>query len=62
MTRTTLRIHVPAADVASSARWLINGFPAIILIWTAEEWSRLTERPNDAQECANGTWCALRIE
>jgi hypothetical protein len=62
MTRTTLRLHMPPADIASSARWLINGFPATILIWTAEEWSRLTERPNDAQQFPNGIWCALRME
>jgi hypothetical protein len=62
MTRTTLRLHKPPADFASSARWLINGFPATLLIWTAEEWSCLAERPDDAQQCANGIWCALRME
>jgi hypothetical protein len=62
MTRSDLRLHIPAADMAGSVRWLIDGFPATILIWTAEEWARLTERPDDAQECPNGIWCALRIE
>jgi hypothetical protein len=62
MRRGSLRLIVPDASVASSSRWLINGFPATVLIWTAEEWSRLSELPNDAQECPNGIWCALRME
>jgi hypothetical protein len=57
-----LRLHLPTAEIASSARWLINGFPATILVWTAEEWARLTDRPKDAQQYPNGTWCVLRIE
>ena len=60
--RDKLRLHLPSADLASSVRWLINGFPATIIFWTPEEWSRLTERPNDAQQYPNGIWCALRIE
>ena len=60
--RSRLRLHVPTAEIASSARWLINGFPATILIWTAEEWARLTDRPQDAQHIPNGIWCALRID
>ena len=56
------RLHLPTAEIASSARWLINGFPATILVWTAEEWARLTDRPQDAQQYPNGTWCALRID
>lgn len=60
--RGTLKLHIPADDRANSARWLINGFPATILVWTADEWSRLTDRPRDAQQVANGTWCALRID
>jgi hypothetical protein len=60
--RSTLRLHRPPADMARSPRWRINGFPATILIWTAEEWARLTDRPIDAQEYPNGVWCALRIE
>jgi hypothetical protein len=60
--RTILRLHKPHEDTARSPCWRINGFPARVLIWTAEEWSRLTERPNDAQEYPNGIWCALRIE
>jgi hypothetical protein len=60
--RSNLRLHTPPADPVGSALWLINGFPARILIWTAEEWARLTDRPNDAQPCPNGIWCALRME
>jgi len=60
--RSTLRLHKPSPLINSSARWWINGFPAIIVIWTAEEWARLTDRPIDAQECPNGVWCALRME
>ena len=60
--RSTLKLHLPTEEIANSARWLINGFPATILVWTAEEWSRLTERPQDAQQIPNGMWCALRID
>ena len=60
--RSTLRLHMPPADRTVSAHWLINGFPATILIWTAEEWARLSDRPEDAQPFPNGIWCALRIE
>ncbi len=60
--RTTLRLHQPPVDLSSSARWLINGYPATLLIWTADEWDRLTDRPKDAQKCPNGIWCALRME
>ena len=60
--RTKLKIHLPTEEIACSARWLINGFPATILVWTAEEWARLAVRPNDAQQVPNGTWCALRMD
>ena len=62
MKRSSLRLHMPPADEGSSARWLINGFPATILIWTAEEWEKLTVRPSDAQYYPCGVWCALRME
>ncbi len=57
-----LDIHRPEAIRACPARWLINGFPATILTWTAEEWARLIDRPLDAQENSNGVWCALRMD
>ena len=60
--RSTLRLHLPTEEVANSARWFINGFPATILVWTADEWARLRERPLDAQQVSNGSWCALRID
>lgn len=60
--RSLLRLHLHKDELSSSARWLINGFPATILTWTAEEWSRLTERPQDAQQSSNGVWCALRMD
>ena len=60
--RSCLKIHLPTEQIAPSARWLINGFPATILVWTADEWAGLTEQPHDAQPVANGTWCALRID
>jgi hypothetical protein len=62
MQRTQLKLHRPSVDLGSSVRWLINGFPATLLTWTAEEWDLLTDQPNDAQECPNGVWCALRME
>jgi len=43
-------------------RWLIDGFPAIVLIWTQEQWSDLEVRPTDAQFHPQGFWCALRME
>lgn len=30
-------------------RWSIDGYPADVLIWTRAEFSRLAERPPDAQ-------------
>ena len=61
-TRPPLKLHVPSSVVASATRWLINGFPATVIVWTAEEWNHLTVRPEDAQEGPNGIWCALRME
>lgn len=60
--RSLLKIHRPAEQFANSARWLINGFPATVLIWTAEEWSRLAVHPIDAQPFPNGSWGALRMD
>lgn len=42
-------------------RWRINGYPALILIWTADQWERLEDRPSDAQYYPCGVWCALRM-
>jgi hypothetical protein len=57
-----LSLHEPQESPVNSARWRINGFPAKIIIWTAEEWERLAERPTDAQRLPSGTWCALRMD
>ena len=57
-----LRLYNPPLPPARSARWRINGHPASLLIWSAEEWERLEERPSDAQFHPFGVWCALRLE
>jgi hypothetical protein len=62
MKRDRFRIHYPVIDQPSSNSWLINGYPARIIIWTAEEWAKLSDRPLDAQPYPNGIWCALRID
>ena len=43
--------------------WQINGWPALVIIWTREEWARLreSERPKDALPYRNGCYAALRI-
>jgi hypothetical protein len=64
----TNRCHLHLLESSQStnservARWRINGFAAIVIVWTKEEWSRLTDRPTDAQSLPGGQWCALRIE
>lgn len=60
--RNRLKVHRPDGQGGNSVRWLINGFPATILVWTAEEWAMLAVRPADAQQVPNGTWCALRMD
>ncbi len=62
MKRSGLKIHQPGPAQPSAATWLINGFPASILIWTAEEWASLDDPPVDAQRFPNGIWCALRVD
>ncbi len=57
-----LKLHLPAQNVPNATCWLINGFPATILIWSAEEWARLIDRPEHAQQFSNGVWCILRID
>jgi hypothetical protein len=52
--------HLPPQP--SGLRVLINGFPAIVIIWTPEQWANLKERPADAQLHPTGVWCALRME
>jgi hypothetical protein len=62
MKRNNFRIHEPLAEPAHPSRWLINGFPVSVLIWTAEEWDLLIDRPLDAHPYPNGIWCALRMD
>ena len=62
MKRRNLKIHEPRQEPPVSVYWLINGFPARIIVWTAEEWAMLIDRPQDAQPLPNGIWCALRID
>lgn len=54
--------HPPATSASPGSRWLINGFPAIVVIWTPEQWASLKDRPSDAQLHPTGVWCALRME
>lgn len=58
--RFSLLHYEPASE--HTAAWRINGFPARVLIWTAEEWSRLPHPPEDAQYVGEGLWCALRMD
>jgi hypothetical protein len=58
---TPLKLH-RATDEDRAAFWRINGFRARLVIWTAEEWALLDERPTDAQYHPRGFWCALRID
>jgi hypothetical protein len=48
-------------DLGGATGWRINGHPARLLIWSAEEWERLEVRPIDAQYHPFGVWCALRL-
>ncbi len=56
------RPSVAGEAVAAVGHWRINGHPARVLVWTAEQWDRLERRPIDAQYLACGVWCALRVD
>ena len=60
--RAPIRLFNPQSPTQKSARWRINGHPTHLLIWSAEEWERLRDRPPDAQYHPLGFWCALRVE
>jgi hypothetical protein len=60
--RRALGLYDPPAAESHVARWRINGHHAVIVIWTAEEWEKLSVQPNDAQFYPCGVWCALRVE
>ena len=57
-----LRLYRPLSPATTSVHWLINGYPASLLVWTVKEWEDLEERPSDAQYHPLGFWCALRLE
>ncbi len=57
-----LALHLAETHSEHMAAWRINGYPARVLIWTAEEWSRLAHPPQDAQYVGHGLWCALRMD
>lgn len=57
----TLRLYDPEKQAQrSKAIWRVNGFPAYITIWTPEEWSKLEQKPSDAQ-LVDGFWVVLRM-
>jgi hypothetical protein len=60
--RASLRLYVEAEPESRAAWWRINGYRAKLLVWTADEWAKLKERPADAQYHPKGVWCSLRIE
>ena len=60
--RAHLNLFNPSASECHAARWLINGYQARIVIWTAEEYEQLSERPTDARYYPCGVWCALRVD
>jgi len=61
-TRAALGLYHPSDSEADVGRWKINGYRATILVWTAEQWENLPDRPTDAQHFPCGIWCALRME
>jgi len=57
-----LRIFMENSPSRRPVRWRINGHPATLMIWSAEEWEGLQDRPSDAQFHPLGVWCALRLD
>lgn len=37
----------------NESRWRINGLPAIITVWSLEEWAKLKPKPKDVQVSGN---------
>ncbi len=60
--RSTLRLYVESGPDSHVAFWRINGYRAKLLIWTADEWEKLKQRPSDAQYHPKGVWCSLRVD
>ena len=63
--RHPVRIYRPSGDPGgpSIRRWKVNGYPASVVVWTAEDWDRLAdaEKPADAQEHHDGIRVAVRM-
>lgn len=62
MRRPRYAVFNPSAQADRSVQLWINGYPARILIWSAEEWEQMEVRPPDAQFHPFGVWCALRLD
>ncbi len=60
--RRLIGLYRPDVAELNVSRWRINGHSARIIIWTAEEFERLIDRPADAMYYACGVWCALRVD
>jgi hypothetical protein len=57
-----LRIHTPPEENADrQTTWKINGWPVNVVIWTADEWARLHEKPPAQYYPDLGLWCALKV-
>jgi hypothetical protein len=59
---SSLRLYVETGPDSQVAFWRINGYRAKLLIWTADEWEKLQQRPSDAQYHPKGVWCSLRVD
>jgi len=57
-----LRLYKGDSPSCRPIRWRINGYPATLWIWSADEWEHLQNRPSDAQFHPLGVWCALRLD
>jgi hypothetical protein len=54
-------LYQPEQHQRNVAWWRINGFPAVVEIWTPEQWEELQDRPTNAQFMPCGLWCVLRM-
>jgi hypothetical protein len=62
-----LTVHRPEDEPMPAPRdvvyWRVNGYRAAMLVWTDDEFARLSdgERPADAQHFSCGIWAVLRM-
>ena len=62
-TRARLRIFAPAPMPQNNRLyWRVDGHSLQVNIWTHDEWTRLINRPVDAQYLESGVWCALSFD